>query len=85
MSTKILASQLEKRIIEFEDENNRLHETVAYLTCKLYGSRSGKTSTLGIEDQISLFNEAKTEAKENASELTLDDVVSYGKKKFRGQ
>ena len=48
MSTENSTSQLEKCIIELEDENKRLHETVAYLIRKLYGSRSEKTSALGI-------------------------------------
>ena len=34
---------------------------------------------------MSLFNEAETEATENASEPTLDDIVSYRKKRFKGQ
>jgi transposase len=85
MSIKISASQLETRIMELEDENKRLHETVAYLTRKLYGSSSEKTSTLGIKDQMSLFNEAEIEMQENAPEPTLEDVISYRKKKFKGQ
>lgn len=85
MSVKNSASPLEKRITELEDENKRLHETVAYLTRKLYGSSSEKTSALGIEDQMSLFNEAEIESVENAPEPTLDDVVSYRKKRFKGQ
>ncbi|MHC1748078.1 MAG: IS66 family transposase [Cellulosilyticaceae bacterium] len=85
MSIENPTSQLEKRIIELEDENKRLHETVAYLTRKLYGSSSEKTSVLGIEDQISLFNEAEIEAMDSAPEPTLDDVVNYRKKKFKGQ
>ena len=48
MITENSTSQLEKRIIELEDENKRIHETVAYLTRKLYGSRSERTSVLGI-------------------------------------
>lgn len=85
MSTENSASQLEKRIIELEDENKKLHETVAYLTRKLYGSSSEKTSALGIEDQMSFFNEVETEAKDQVLEPTLDDVVSYRKKKFKRQ
>lgn len=85
MSIKDPAAQLKKRIIELEDENKRLHETVAYLTRKLYGSSSEKTSALGIEDQMSLFNEAETETMDHAPEPTLDDVVNYRRKKFKGQ
>lgn len=85
MSVKNSVSPLEKRIIELEDANKRLHETVAYLTHKLYGSSSEKTSALGIEDQMSLFNEAEIESVENAPEPTFDDVVSYRKKRFKGQ
>lgn len=44
MSTKNSAPQLEKHVIELEDENKRLHETIAYLTRKLYGCSSEKTS-----------------------------------------
>lgn len=87
MSHKNTASPLEKRILELEDENKRLHETVAYLTRKLYGSSSEKTSALGIsiENQMSLFNEVEIEATENAPEPTLDDVVNHRRKKFKGQ
>ena len=49
--------ELFKRIEELEKENSRLHETVAFLTHKLYGSRSEKTSSLQIEGQMSLFDE----------------------------
>ena len=39
---------LENRILELEQENKRLHETVDYLTRKLYGRSSEKTSTLSM-------------------------------------
>ena len=51
MSLENSVSPLEKRIIELEDENKSLRETVTYLTRKLYVSSSEKTSVLGIEDQ----------------------------------
>lgn len=85
MSLENSASQLEKRIIELEDEDKRLHETVAYLTRKLYGSSSENTSALGIEDQMFLFNEAETKSVENAPQPTLNDVINYRKKRFKGQ
>jgi hypothetical protein len=41
-----------------EQENKRLHDTVEYLTRKLFGRSSEKTSALAL-GQISLFDEAK--------------------------
>lgn len=82
MSTENSVSQLEHRIIELQDENKRLRETVAHLTRRLYGSSSQKIAALGIEAQVSLFNEAEIESKDNAPEPTLDDVVSYRKKEL---
>jgi transposase len=38
MSTSQQLKILEKRISELEQENKRLHDTVAYLTRKLYGN-----------------------------------------------
>ena len=73
----------ENRITELEDEVKKLHETIAYLTKKLYGSKSEKTSALGIKDQMSLFNEAELEVDENAPEPNLEDVASYRRKGFK--
>ena len=50
----------EDQIEELEKENSRLHETVAFLTHKLYGSRSEKTSSLQMEGQMSLFDEIES-------------------------
>jgi hypothetical protein len=56
MSTSQQLKILEKRISELEQENKRLHDTVAYLTRKLYGRSSEKTSSLPM-GQMSLFDE----------------------------
>lgn len=53
----------EKRITELEQENKRLHDTIEYLTRKLFGKSSEKTSTLfNSLGQVSLFDEAEVEA-----------------------
>jgi len=77
---------LEKRITELETENKNLHETVAYLTKKLYGRSSEKSKTLGIEGQLSFFDEAETEADPNVKEPEIDEVekVIY-RRKYKGQ
>jgi len=75
---------LENRILELEQENKILHESVSYLTRKLYGRSSEKTSTLSL-DQMSLFDEAETEANPAAPEPDLKEVKGYHQKKFKGQ
>lgn len=54
MSFEIQLENLNNRITDLEVENQRLHETVEYLTGKLYGRSTEKTSTLA-EGQMSLF------------------------------
>ena len=78
-------SLMKNRITELEKENRQLHETLAYLTHKLFGSSSEKTSALGIEGQMSLFDEAEVFADAKAPEPDLSDVSGYRKKKFKGQ
>ena len=84
MSPAEQITTLENRILELEQENKRLHESVAYLTRKLYGRSSEKTSALSL-GQMSLFNEAETEANPMAPEPDLNEVKGYRRKKFRGQ
>lgn len=60
MTTKEHNQILMKRVSELEQENKKLHETVTYLTGKLFGSSSEKTSALQIDGQLSLFNEVET-------------------------
>jgi len=84
MSTAEQVKTLENRITELEQENKRLHDTVAYLTRKLFGRSSEKTSVLAL-GQMSLFDEAETEADPRAPEPELKEVQSYWIKKFKGQ
>ncbi len=69
---------------KLQTENQRLHESVNYLTQKLYGRSSEKTSAL-VEGQLSIFDEVETQADVNAEEPTLKEVQSYRRKKFKGQ
>lgn len=85
MSTNASVSQLENRIAMLEEENKKLHDTVAYLTRKLFGSSSEKASALGLENQLSLFDEVEISQKASVSEPTLSDALNYNKKKFKGQ
>ena len=85
MSTKDQVSQLENRIAELEQENLLLQEKVDFLTRKLFGRTTEKTSSLGIEGQMSLFDEAEISADPEAPEPDMRDVASYRRKKFRGQ
>ena len=48
--------ELENRIAKLEQENLRLQEKVTFLTRKLYGRSTERTSALGIEGQMSLFD-----------------------------
>ena len=76
---------LENRIKELESENHLLQEKVDFLTRKLYGRTTEQTSSLGIEGQMSLFDEAEISADPNATEPDLNEVASYRRKRFRGQ
>lgn len=75
--------RLENHIGKLEQENKTLHETVEFLTRKLFGRSSEKTSA--IAGQVFLFDEAETESNRSAQEPTLEEVVNYRRKKFKGQ
>lgn len=75
---------LEKRITELEQENKLLHDTVDYLTRKLFGRSTEKTSSLSL-GQMSIFDEAETQADPKAEEPDLKEVEGYRRKKFKGQ
>lgn len=77
---KVLAN----RVNELEVENKRLQSTVDYLTRKLFGKSSEKTSALSLE-QMSLFDEAEVLADPAAPEPDLKEVLGYRRKKFTGQ
>ena len=55
-------------IRELEQQVRLLKEQVDFLTRKLYGTRSEKTSVLLIEGQMSLFDEIENNADPNAAE-----------------
>jgi transposase len=77
---------LKNRITQLEQENQKLHDTVAYLTKKLFGRSSEKSKALGIEGQLSFFDEAETESDTNVSEPDLSEVKeAIRKKKYKGQ
>ncbi|OPY59238.1 MAG: Transposase C of IS166 homeodomain protein [Pelotomaculum sp. PtaU1.Bin065] len=84
MSAAEQVKTLENRISELERENKLLHDTVEYLTRKLFGRRSEKASVLSL-GQMSLFDEAETEADPKAGEPDLKQVQGYRRKKFNGQ
>lgn len=75
---------LENRISELEQENKHLHETVEYLTRKLFGRSSEKTSILSL-GQTCLFDEAEVQADPKAPEPDLKEVANWRRKKFKGQ
>jgi transposase len=84
MSEATRIETLENHILKLEQEINRLHETVAYLTKKLFGRSSEKTSVLNL-GAMSLFDEAEVEANPKAPEPDLQQVTNYRRKKFKGQ
>ena len=83
METKKLIKNLENRISNLETENKRLHETVDFLTKKLYGRSSEKTSAL--MDQMSIFDEAEVEADPNAPEPDIEQARNYMVKRYPGK
>lgn len=58
---------------------------VEYLTRKLFGKGSETSKSLGIEGQMSLFDEAEQEADPTVPEPTLEEVYVVCKKKYKGQ
>lgn len=84
MSATQKITALENRISDLEQENKRLHDTVDYLTRKLFGRSSEKTSVLSL-GQLSFFDEAETHADPKAPEPDLQEVQNYHRKKFKGQ
>ncbi len=73
-------------IKELEQQIRLLKEQVDFLTRKLYGTKSEKTSTLEIEGQMSLFNEIETCADPDAYEPDLVEVEKHlRKRKYAGQ
>ena len=73
-------------IKELEQQILLLKEQVDFLTRKLYGTKSEKTSALQIEGQMSLFNEVESCADPNAQEPDLVEVENHlRKKKYAGQ
>lgn len=85
MSADNQVSQFQKRIKELESQNQILQEKVDYLTHKLFGRSSEQTSSLGIEGQMSIFDEAEVSVDPKAAEPDLKDVDSYRRRKFKGQ
>jgi len=84
MSAAEQIAPLKNRILELEQENKRLHESVEYLTRKLYGRSTEKTSALSM-GQVSLFDEAEIQADPKAPEPDLKEVQGYRRKRFKGQ
>ena len=77
---------LEDHIKELEQQIRLLKEQVDFLTRKLYGTKSEKTSTLEIEGEMSLFNEIESSADPDAPEPDLVEVEKHlRKKKYAGQ
>jgi transposase len=82
----------EKRITELEQENKRLHNTIEYLTRKLFGKSSEKTAVLSLgqvslfEEEESFFDEAESKANPEVGEPDLSkEADNYRKKRFKGQ
>ena len=68
--------EYKEHIKHLEQQILLLKEQVDFLTRKLYGTKSEKTSALQIEGQMSLFNEVESCADPNAQELDLVEVYS---------
>ena len=85
METKDQVTKLQLKIEELELEIKNLHETVTFLTRKLFGRSSETSKSLKIEGQMSLFDEAEVEAVSDAPEPTIEEVTTVLKKKYKGQ
>lgn len=83
MYTEAYVKQLEDKITLLVQENKRLHESVEFLTRKLFGRSSEKTSA--VIGQLHLFDEAEEVADPTIPEPTLQEIDKYRRKKFKGQ
>lgn len=78
--------EYKKQIKELEQQVRLLKEQVDFLTRKLYGTNSEKTSALEIAGQMSLFNEMESCADPDAHEPDLVEVEKHlRKRKYAGQ
>ena len=78
--------EYKNHIKELEQQVRLLKEQADFLTRKLYGTKSEKTSTLEIEGQMSLFNEIETCADPDAHEPELVEIEKHlRKRKYTGQ
>ena len=78
--------EYKKQIKELEQQVRLLREQVDFLTRKLYGTKSEKTSALEIEGQMSLFDEIESCADPDAHEPDLVEVEKHlRKRKYAGQ
>lgn len=73
--------QCKKLIKELERQILFLKEQVDFLSRKLYGTKSERTSILPIEGQMSLFNKEESCADPNAPEPDLVEVEKHLPKK----
>ncbi len=78
--------QYQNQIKELEQQIRLLKEQVHFLTRKLYGTKSEKTSALEIEGQMSLFNETECFADPKAPEPKMVEVEKHlRQRKYVGQ
>ena len=78
--------EYKKQIKELEQQVRLLKEQVDFLTRKLYGTKSEKTSAFEIAGQMSLFNEIESCAAPDVHEPDLVEVEKHlRKRKYAGQ
>lgn len=83
---KTAEQEYKDHIKNLEQQILLLKEQVDFLTRKLYGTKSEKTSSLSIEGQMSLFDEIENNADPDAKEPDLVAVEKHlRKKKYAGQ
>ncbi len=83
---KTAEQEYKDHIKDLEQQILLLKEQVNFLTRKLYGTKSEKTSSLSIEGQMSLFDEIENNADPAAKEPDLVAVEKHlRKKKYTGQ
>ena len=75
-----------EQIKDLKQQIQLLKEQVDFLTRKLYGTKSEKTSTLNLQGQMSLFDEIEVSADPDAQEPQLIEVEKHlRKRKYAGQ
>lgn len=78
------ATTMRNRLAQLEEENQRLHQQVAYLQKQVFGRKSEKTQVV-FDGQMNLFDEAEQEETRKNEEPKPQTIKEHRRKKTVGQ